>query len=505
MKYDLRFEPWISVEYLDGSKNKVGLQQLFEQAHEIGSFHHDNPLAEAALMRILIALSHRILDGPKDRKEWKETFEAGRYDADAVEAYFDRWKDRFDLFHEKYPFMQVAELKMIDNKTKVPLNYDDLPSLDLLIHHVANGNNATLFDHNRDEEPHLYEPSEAIYWLLVAIFYGLGGTHKKSTNLCGYQGNCKNGIAVNGMLAFVYGETLFETLMINTLSDNFTIPSTKEDMPFWEYPNGICEESMPKGYLDYLTFTGRLIRLVPTKDIKIEKVHFACGRSLQESIKDPFAPTKIEKNQEKVLAASLERSLWRDSDTLFRYTNDGFTIASLQQLSNIGRRKIANKPYVLSVYGLVNNKANPQGYLKEMLPIPLSILNNPYSREKIRNAVSNAENIGKSLNDAIKSFYEEVGILPKKPKSKKERDRKKQFLETKLRENYWSTLELPFKSFLNEIDSERALQKWEKQVQNSAVDAFDKVTKPLLGQKARLLEAYVKAQQKLYQSKGGKS
>ena len=33
---------------------------------------------------------------------------AGMFDASRINAYLDKWADRFDLFHEKQPFFQRA-------------------------------------------------------------------------------------------------------------------------------------------------------------------------------------------------------------------------------------------------------------------------------------------------------------------------------------------------------------------------------------------------------------
>ncbi len=484
MSYDLLNEPWIDCETVDGAPLSLGLRELFEGAHEIRAFHHDNPLAEAALMRILIALSHRILEGPPDKKSWKEAYERGRYDPEAITRYFERWSDRFDLFHPDYPFMQIANLHMTDSEGR---SLEKLPPITLLFHHVASGNNATLFDHSIDEDPPCLKPKEAVYPLLISLFYSLGGTHKKSTDLCGHQDNCKNGIAVNGLSAYIRGDSLFETLMLNTLilrkyDSNF-------DRPFWEAPDTSCKETMPRGHLDYLTFSSRLVRL-ESCDGGVKYVHLACGRSLKEPIADPFVPMRIVKNEEKPLTGSLSRSLWRDSDTLFRYRDDHFILPALRQLASMGRR-LANSSYSFVVYGLINNRGNPMGYLKEEMPIPLALLEKPILREKIKASIALTEEGHNRLRNAMKKFSDlsEIPI---------------DVFKEKIAQNYWSSLELPFKAALKSIDKDDYFPNWHRSIQKLILESYEEGIKPFSSGKGRYLHAYVEGKKHLHLNKGGR-
>jgi CRISPR system Cascade subunit CasA len=486
MRYDLRYEPWIACEFTDGTKRKIGLVELFEKAHEIRLFFHDNPLAEAALMRILLAISHRLTDGPADAEAWREAYEKGSYEKDAVKAYFGRWHDRFDLFHEKYPFMQAADLQMMDREGNVGTK---LPTLGTLVHHIASGNNATLFDHRLDKDPVTFVYDEAVMAMLEAVFFSLGGTHKKSTNLCAYQKNCKHGIGVNGLWVFVQGESLFETLMLNTIARSMRPGVFENDAkPYWEDPLPNCNETMPEGYLDYLTFTGRLIRLVPESE-GVRYVHFACGQSLKEPIADLFSPVKIEKNKERVLNASSSRALWRDSDTLFAYKDGRFSLSAMQQLRGIVSRKISSRPYRFAVYGLVNEKANPMGYLKEVFPVSLSLLRNPYFRETIKAALAFSEKGYKALYSALKTFSDESEISI-------------DLLKSRSAERYWASLDLPFKALLKKLDEESACADWENLVQKEVREAYKEGVRPLIGKDGRMIEAFVLGEKRLTIKKG---
>ncbi|MGW5639474.1 type I-E CRISPR-associated protein Cse1/CasA [Streptomyces sp. NPDC003832] len=55
--FDLRDEPWIPVRLLTGESVRLGLRQLFKQAHEIDDLELPVPPAAAGLMRILAAIT----------------------------------------------------------------------------------------------------------------------------------------------------------------------------------------------------------------------------------------------------------------------------------------------------------------------------------------------------------------------------------------------------------------------------------------------------------------
>jgi hypothetical protein len=206
---------------------------------------------------------------------------------------------------------------------------------------------------------------------------------------------------------------------------------------------------------------------------------------------DLFSPVKIEKNKEKVLNASLSRALWRDSDTLFAFKDERFTLSAMQQLRGIASRTISSRPYRLTVYGLVNDKANPMGYLKEILPISLSLLRNPHYRETIKAALMFSENGYKALYSALKTFSDETEISM-------------DLLKSKSAERYWVSLDLPFKALLEKLDDESAYEEWGNQVQKEVREAYKEGVQPLIGKDGRMIEAYVLGEKRLTIKKGAK-
>ena len=133
LRFNLIEEPWIPVR--EGKEiREVGLAEALLQAHAFDRLEDPSPLVEVALLRVLLAVLHRALDGPKSEDELFTLFEAGRFPKDHITAYLEEHRERFWLIHPEAPFWQIADLPSDD-----PLPWTRLrPEL-------ASGNNPTLF------------------------------------------------------------------------------------------------------------------------------------------------------------------------------------------------------------------------------------------------------------------------------------------------------------------------------------------------------------------------
>src|SRR5437773_2396779 len=98
--FNLIDQPFIPCVMPNGSCGTFGLRETFMRADEIREIRDGSPLVTLALHRLLLAILHRNF-GPRDMKEWRHLWEAERFDAAALETYFKRWSEHFDLFHTK--------------------------------------------------------------------------------------------------------------------------------------------------------------------------------------------------------------------------------------------------------------------------------------------------------------------------------------------------------------------------------------------------------------------
>ena len=129
--FNLLDEPWIRVTRLDGEADEVSLLTLFREAADIEGIHGEIASQDVAILRLLLAICHRTMDGPPDLATWREYWQTpGKLGTQAC-AYLERFRDRFDLRDPQRPFFQVAGIHAASGKTS---------GLESLIADVPNGN-----------------------------------------------------------------------------------------------------------------------------------------------------------------------------------------------------------------------------------------------------------------------------------------------------------------------------------------------------------------------------
>ena len=104
-RYSLIDEKWIPVRFPDGTRGELGIRDTLLQSGEIEAIEDLSPLVVAGLYRFLLAVLYRALEGPTDIDQAKAFFNTG-FPGEKITAYLEKWRDRFWLFHEKYPFGQ---------------------------------------------------------------------------------------------------------------------------------------------------------------------------------------------------------------------------------------------------------------------------------------------------------------------------------------------------------------------------------------------------------------
>ena len=93
--FNLLDEPWIRVTRLDGAPDEVSLLVLFREATDIAGIHGEIASQDAAVLRLLLAICHRTMDGPEDLDVWEEYWrDPGSLGRDAVD-YLERHQKRY--------------------------------------------------------------------------------------------------------------------------------------------------------------------------------------------------------------------------------------------------------------------------------------------------------------------------------------------------------------------------------------------------------------------------
>ncbi len=116
-RFNLIDEKWIPARFPDGTRDELGIRDTLLRSTEIAAIEDPSPLVVAALHRFLLAVLYRALEGPTDIEQAKALFKEG-LPGEKISAYLEKWRDRFWLFDEKYPFCQVPDYTPKEQKGK---------------------------------------------------------------------------------------------------------------------------------------------------------------------------------------------------------------------------------------------------------------------------------------------------------------------------------------------------------------------------------------------------
>jgi CRISPR system Cascade subunit CasA len=481
--FNLVDEPWLPCVQANGEPVEMGLYDALGQAHTLRELHGETPLGTAALHRLLLAVLHRVF-GPESRKAWSQLWRKGRWDEAALRDYFDRWRHRFGLFDEEHPFYQSPD----PPGDPEPLNRLYLPY----------AYNSTLFEHQMADGTLSVPAAQAARWLVTMQASGIGTGPPSNPYPAGPL--------VNSMLVMPHGQTLFETLCFNLIEyhDDKPIPAMAEDYPIWEY-DGNPFPPDPKtfylpGYLGYLTWQSRSIRLLPVLEegeIHVRECYLSQGaRWDNRQIEDPMKVYIKDKRWGMVpLRLSEGKAMWRDAHALFQL-NDPENIRP--PLSFFWLAEHADpfsgdlKPTQIYDYvtlGLCNTSAKLHFFRHERMPLPLAYLADATLGEKLCHALKVAEDVATALKRAGRELA--AWVVSPTDKRKAHKDGKKLvFSQLNTEHRYWSRLEVKFQSFVCDLPQDRqaALDDWVETLQRTARDAFTEATEgvrdPIRGLKA---------------------
>jgi CRISPR system Cascade subunit CasA len=473
MSFNLIHESWISVVSQDWQRREVSLTELFETWETLREIQADNPPTTLALYRFLLAILHRAYQGPTDEAHWEEIRDDG---GKRAIAYLHKNQDCFDLLHPERPFMQDATLTA-DMGAEIYQAY------------VVHGNNtSTVFCHEHQWSGGSL-PIEAAARLVLRLHWFDAGGRKTGSSIS--AGVIPTMDAAN---VLVRGKTLQDTLLLNLMHYNPAqgMPSVVngDDLPAWERENKPAAERIPAGYIDYLTFQWRRVRLFIENGQAI-KVAFHGGDRLPKDV----SPTQWEcgiayaKKEKGIFTVrlNLRRSLWRDSAAFLQSSDAGSCPRIIQWLAELQDEDLIDDRLKLQVLGLTVDNAKPLGWVSEQFSAPIAYLKERPLWEALVTVLRVAEEHQQVFRSFQGSPYFALaeGLNPPATSKKTIGEQARQLSGTLDGESrYWATLDQEFQPLLVKLSADKTvdgngtaygnqiLPEWLKTVQDAATNAF---------------------------------
>jgi CRISPR system Cascade subunit CasA len=320
---NVAFDPWIPVVTLSGDRKLISLVEVLTN----GSSYADlavRPHERVSLMRLFLCVAHAALDGPKDTKEWREV--PKRIPA-AAKKYLNDWKDSFELFHKKKPWLQVATISKSRGSRRSGDNLEEWTPVSKLNLSFASGNNSTLFDHGGLNADRSIALEETILSMLTFQCFSSGGLisqvywNRKQTKKTSRDAPCLPGSMVHALLR---GQNLLETILLNLPIYNEVqryYPKRPIGKPVWEkmptsFSDSKAIENATATYVGRLVPMARLIRLHPSGKRMLLGDGLVYQTFADGFPPEPTATVVIRKNDGKqdraILAFRPSKALWRE-------------------------------------------------------------------------------------------------------------------------------------------------------------------------------------------------
>ncbi|MBG0785445.1 MAG: type I-E CRISPR-associated protein Cse1/CasA [Anaerolineaceae bacterium] len=484
--FNLLEEKWIDCIDLDGMNLTLSLSDLIIDSHKIRSLAGEFPVINNAMMFMVEALlisafnkKDLLLNSPG---YWADSFQAGRFEKNYLLEYFQTWRNRFDLFGEKLPFMQT----FISEEREGQFTGT---AMKLMPHFTGGtgGNSPTLFDHHTPEGGIAISPTQAAQFLLAAHYYGAGGRIMGSDYF-------SDAFTANGLAFFVQGKNLFETLMLNLLPypDIDDVHTCSDDCPIWEREapfdvngrSGVKEGKntlyIPFGLMDILTWPGRKIELIRDDDGFVRNIRMRAGLK----IKQDYFPWFAYNRKGNYLRAREGRQIWRDYDVLlqFRQMNDPDILNRAPQAVdwlNENLDDLDARVFTIIGGGMAKEagKQKVHFYSESNFPLPTEILDNNDFVIEISHCLEKAEAIRKMLYGATATLAKQILAFSHDKTEGRQPDTKDvNNLVNHLNAEaiYWETLEPGFIQLVLALssDPDGSLRNWERDIQAAAKSAL---------------------------------
>ncbi|MGQ0841642.1 type I-E CRISPR-associated protein Cse1/CasA [Actinokineospora sp.] len=434
LSFDLLDQPWLLVRQLDGRTLDMSLVDTLRRADRLAGLAGDVPTQVFALTRLLLAVLHSALRGPRDAAHWKRLWQRECLPMDEIEVYLDRHRHRFDLFHQETPFLQVAGLRTAKG---------EVSDLSKLIADVPNGRP---FFSTRIGADLSLSFAEAARWLVHCHAFDPSGIKSGAFDDERVKGGkgYPIGTGWSGYLGgvLVEGRTLRETLLLNLIAWDFrkTEQAPDLDLPVWERAAlGPAEEVLggrePTGPVDLFTWPSRRIRLT-RKGSEVVGVLVCNGdRSTPQNrhtVENHSAWRRSQAQEKKLRSANPvymplehdpERAIWRGLQALLpgTGTSQGADAAArlapgvIRWIAKLTGDRILDKDYPVRMHTIGMTYGSQSSTTAEIVDDALSIqavlltLGATTLKDVVLSCVQAAEDAAKALGSLAANLAEAAG------------------------------------------------------------------------------------------------
>ena len=440
--FNLIDEPWIPVRWLNGQRHdppqELGIRDTLLRAKDIAVIEDASPLVVASLHRFLLAVLYRALEGPTDINQAKSWFKGGWPD-ERIEEYLERWRGRFWLFDEKFPFGQIADFEPNTWRAWTVLAAE---------HNADNAK--VLFDHIDVTGADVVSAGMAARWMLATQTFSVSAGKSELS----HTGTAPSATAA---MAVPLGQNLEDTLLLSLVPQNRAVIA--QDIPIWErnadslasLKDGV--ERTIGGYADRYTWRTRSIRLRHDETGNVNLLAFASGvENVSKDALDPMLAYRIDKDKGRLPIQFKERGLWRDFDSLLP---DDTRLAPgvIEHAAALTRAARERFPRSVMVLGQSNNKAKIEYWRMERFALPPALLGDRAIRTEIRQLLGDAEETQKALWQACRRFARD--LLSRGEREPDGKDVRKFVEQMPASASYWSRLEAAFHDTLRHYTLER--------------------------------------------------
>lgn len=480
-RYNLIDEKWIPVRFPDGTRDELGIRDTLLRSKDIAEIEDGSPLVVAALHRFLLAILYRALEGPTDIEQAKTLFREG-LPPDKITAYLEKWRDRFWLFDDKYPFYQVPGYE--------PKEWRQWPTL--AAEHNAD-NAKVLFDHVGMSRMDAIPAGKAARWLLGCQNFSLGGGNSEFRYT-------KAAPSAKGAIVLPIGGNLQDTLLFSLLPQNHDVATV--DSPVWETEPESVEslkqgvERPTIGFSNLYTWRARSIRLKEYEEsCRVMRVAFASGVTTSSVPRDPMIAYRIVDKRGMLPVQFRDRGIWRDFDSLLPDSSE-LAPQVVDHARVLAKRENDRFPRTILVVGTSSDQAKINFWRMECFALPEALAGERFVRQEIRNLLSHAEDAHQSLRSACYTFARH--LLSRGERKPDNKDIRGFIDQLPVYAWFWSTMEFRFHEILPKFsidyDSEEIRCEWLHHVRDALHMAWEKQNVQVSSGDTWAIRALVKAE-----------